>query len=273
MADLVSRALRKWHSDNALGAAAATAYYALFCVIPVLLVAINAVDAIFKSANLETRIAEGIRESLGPQSAGLVTSILGNTAAQIKSLPGAILGLSLALMGSIGLFGQVRRTLDRMWDAAPREGRGLKGFLFSTLPLFLMVMIFGLVLLFSAFASAAMTALLRYTSVIPAGVSGTLLLADSIISIAVGTVLFGITFWVLPDVRFRAKDILLGAFVTSALFTLGKACISIYVQMSDVASVYGAGGAVMVFLLFVYYAAQIFYFGAEFTYVQANKKK
>jgi len=185
---------------------------------------------------------------------------------------GTTIGVVVLLLGASGVFGELQATLDVIWGVEPKPGRGLWGTLKDRFVSFTMVLGVAFLLLVSLVVSAALSAAGHYfESSLPGGeVVWQLLNAG--ISLSTLTVLFALIFKVVPDAEIRWRDVWTGAAVTAALFTIGKFALGLYLGKSTVASSYGAAGSLVALSVWVYYAAQILFVGAEFTSVQARRR-
>lgn len=161
--------------------------------------------------------------------------------------------------------------LNTIWEVQPKPGRGLFGILRARFLSFAMVLGVGFLLLVSLIVSAALTAAISYFGHLLPGVDFLWQLVNFILSFAVPTVLFGLIYKVLPDVKIAWSDVWIGAAITSLLFSIGRYALGTYLGNSGFSSTYGAAGSVVIILVWVYYAAQILFFGAEFTQVYARR--
>jgi membrane protein len=174
------------------------------------------------------------------------------------------------LLGAAGVFGQLQDALNTIWGVKPKPGRGFWATIKDRFASFTMVLGVGFLLLVSLTLTTVLSALVKYVSGSIPALAAIGQVLDFIVSFAVITLLFALIFRVLPDVKIDWRDVWLGAALTSILFVVGKFAISVYLGRSGVASAYGAAGSLVVLLLWVYYAAQILFSGAEFTKVYAK---
>jgi membrane protein len=179
-------------------------------------------------------------------------------------------GLASMLFGATVVFAALQDTLNTIWKVPPREGAWVRGFVTKRLVSFAFVLLLGVMLFASVFSGAALTAVAsRFPAELPAP-QFLLQSTNFAVSMVLMTVMFAIIYKMLPDVLIRWSDVWVGAAVTSLLFTIGKTLIGLYLGYTGLGSAYGAAGSLVVFLLWVYYSAQIFLFGAEFTEVYAE---
>jgi len=190
-------------------------------------------------------------------------------------LAATFLGSVTLLFGALGVFGELQNSLNTIWEVKPKPAKGLldgvKRFVVRRLLSFTMVLGIGFLLLASLVLSAAISAFGEYVGNRWPLADFWLQLLNFVISFAVITLLFAMMFKFLPEIKIAWKDVWLGAAVTSALFSLGKFLIGLYLGRSEVGNTFGAAGSLAILLIWIYYSAQILFFGAEFTQVYANR--
>jgi membrane protein len=180
-----------------------------------------------------------------------------------------LIGVGTLLFGASGVFGQLQETLNRIWDVPPNKSSGIWNMVRSRFLSFAMVLVIGFLLLASLVLSAAIAGAGEYLSDMVPGLEAWLQTANTITSFVIVTVLFALIFKVLPDTSIAWRDVWVGALLTSLLFTIGKFAIGLYLGKSSLASGYGAAGSLVVLIVWVYYSAQIMFFGAELAHVYA----
>ena len=205
---------------------------------------------------------------LGAQGAEAVEAMLASASKPGAGQAATGIGLVLLLFGAMGLFGQLQDAMNTVWEVQPRPGRGLLGMLKDRLMSLSMVMGTIFLLLVSLVASATLAAVTGLMGDWAAGTIGHVI--DFVVSFAVVTGLFAMIYRYLPDAKVAWGDVWLGAALTSLLFGIGKLLIGLYIGHSRVASAYGAAGSLVVLLIWAYYSAQIFLYGAEFTKTYAT---
>jgi membrane protein len=225
-------------------------------------------------AQLQTLILEQVTSLVGVQSAGQIVEVVQEVARPNLSGPAAILGLVAVTFGATSAFVQLQRALNAVWGVAPDPRRGdVYTFMVKRAVSLLMILAVGVLILFLVTVSTLLSAFhqaLQYFAP-PALATGTLPLADAMVSLAVVTGLFTAVLRTVPDATIKWRDALAGGVFTGVLFTAGKTAIGYYLGRSDLASVYGAVGSLAVALLWVYYSAAILLLGAEFTRVWAGR--
>jgi membrane protein len=244
---------------------AALAFYTLFSLAPLLIVVIAVAGLVFGEDAVRGQIVSQFAGLMGADAAAAVQRILQRVANSRSSGLAGVLGILTLVFGATGAFVQLQSSLNRIWDVAPQPGHLLRTLLRKRLTSFGLILAIGFFLLVSLALSAAVTGLAGYLNrrlAIPAGV---LEAVDVILSFVAFSFFFAMIFRILPDAEISWRDVLLGAVVTSLLFSIGKSLIGLYLGRTAVASPYGAAGSIVVILLWVYYASAILLLGAEFT--------
>jgi membrane protein len=266
---LLKEAAHDWRADEAPRLGAALAYYTLFAIAPLLLIAIAVAGLAFGREAAEGRIVSEFAGVVGKSGAEAVTALIESSRKPATGIVATILGAGTLLLGASGAFVELKGALNRVWEVK-EPGGGLWGFVRDRVAAFALVLAVGFLLLASLVVSAALSAAGALVGSYVSHPVALLQIANNAISLIVITVLFALIFKVLPDTRIAWGDVWMGAAMTSALFTLGKFVIGFYLGRSGVTSGYGAAGSVVVLMVWVYYLAQVFYLGAEFTQAYAR---
>ena len=255
-----------WLEAQVFVHAAALAFFTVFSVAPVMIVAVTLVGFVLGESAAQGQIVDQLRAAIGDEAAAAVQTAVENSRIQHSGLLPALAGFGAILFGATTVFSQMHTSLNAIWGVAPRPTRSSVFIYLKTRLLSLaMVLGTGFVLLVSLTLSVFVRAVIAFAEDwLPVPVPVVLGL-DWIVSLAVITLLFGTIFRVLPDVVLRWRDVLLGAFVTALLFALGRALIAIYLSTTATASTYGAAGSLVLLLLWVNYSSLILLFGAAFT--------
>jgi membrane protein len=275
--ELIKETFNEWSKDGAQTMGAALAYYAVFSIAPMLIIAIGICAAIFGEKAAQGHVADELATTVGRTAAEMIQSMIKNTSREGRGPMATSVGLVTLLVGALGVFGQLEDSLNRIWKVQPLPGRGWLMMLKDRLLSFAMLLVVGFLLMVSLAASTALQFLQNFSSEfisvdnLPGGFS-VWKAANVVVSLVIITVLFAAIFKILPDVRLRWRDVGVGAIVTAVLFTIGKYVLGIYLGVATVASAYGAAGSLVVLLIWVYYSSQIVLFGAEFTRVYVLKK-
>ncbi len=273
---LLKQTVAEWQRDKASRLAAALAYYTIFALAPVLIIAIAVASFLFEQSTVQTRIIEQMQGLLGENAAGLIQEMLTSNAQREGGLWASVISVGLLIAGASGLFVQLQDALNTVWNVTPKKDAGIRKLVRDRILSFGMVLVIGFLLLVSLMLSAVLSAL---SGSVASSAIGDILtgwdvgwqLLNAAVSFGVITLLFGLIYKVLPDAKVAWGDVWIGAALTSLLFTIGKTLIGLYLGNSSAASAYGAAGSLVVLLLWIYYSAQILLFGAEFTQVYANR--
>ncbi|MDR3573328.1 MAG: YihY/virulence factor BrkB family protein [Anaerolineaceae bacterium] len=267
---LFVKPFQEWSEDNAPQLAAAIAYYTVFSITPVLVIALAVAGQFFNKDAVRSQLMAEISSFMGPETANFIGAILKNYAHTPVSLLASAINFVILLVGASGLFSQIQFALNKIWDVPPELQHRLMGTLKNRVISFLMVLVIGFLLLvflvISAVASFINTRMNGSTqsAVLPQAIN--LILLFSII-----TILFAIVFRIVPDKAITWTDVWLGAGLTALLFMIGRYAIGLYLLFSRSGSNFGAAGSLIVLLIWIYYSAQIFLLEAEFTQVYARK--
>lgn len=269
---LLRKTASAWMADRAMSMSAALAYYAVFSLAPLLIVAISIAGAIFGGEAARGAIKEQLEGSIGPEAARAVQEMIEGASQSGDSKMMALLGCGLLLVTASGVFKELKSALNIIWETEAPKGNGILYFLKDRGLSLAMVLVIGFLLLVSLLLSAALaasTTWLERVLVVPPVIW---LLLNFFVSLGVITVLFAMIFKILPDTHVRWRDVWTGALLTSALFSIGKVALALYLGQSGAATTYGAAGALVLILSWVYYSANILLFGAEFTKVFAKSR-
>ena len=258
-------ALSAWWDDDVPRLGASLAYYTLFAIAPVLLVATAIAGMVFGAEAVRGEIVGQLDQLIGGEGAGAVQRLLEGASQRRAGIVAGLVGSVAFIVAATGAFLELQAALNTIWRVKPKPGVNLKAFAIDRLRSFGLVVAVGFLLMVSLAVTAALAALGgwlagRFPS-IPSALGGITVL----VSLLVSTALFALLYRVLPDVHLRWRDVSMGAFVTAVLFTVGQQFIGLYLGQSSVASSYGAAGSIMILLLWVYYSCQILLLGAEFT--------
>jgi membrane protein len=267
---LLKETFSQWLADKPFQLAAALAYYTLFSIAPLLLIAIAIAGVVFGREVSEQQIVSTLQGLVGPEGAQAIQSMLQSAAKPDSGIVATVVGVVTLLIGASGVVGQLQDSLDTIWGVEPKPGRGLLGLIRGRIFSIGAVLGVGFLLLVSLLVSAALAALIHVLSGVSSGESVLWQVVDLLVSFGFTTLLFALIYKVLPDVEIRWHDVVIGAALTALLFTVGKYLMGLYLGSSGVTSAYGAAGSLVLVLLWVYYSSLIFFFGAEFTQVYAN---
>jgi membrane protein len=256
--------------DEALSRGAAIAFYTVTSIAPILLIVIAIAGLAFGREAAQGAITAQIGGLMGQQTAEVLQSAVASASGKSSGILATIIGIVTVVATASGVFGEMQSALNAFWKAKPQGGTVSRLVRARAASLGLVAAL-GFLLLVSLVVSAALTAFGNYlNSVLPFG-KVIVEALNTLVSLVLVSILFAAIYKVLPDLPIDWRDVIVGAIVTAVLFTIGKSLIGWYIGSSAVASSYGAAGALIILLLWVYYSAQIFLLGAEFTKVYANR--
>jgi len=269
---LFRAAALNWMKDYAQSMGAALAFYTIFSIAPLLLIVIAIAGFFFGQEAARGEIYGQLQGMLGTTGALAVQGLLESAGRRAESVPAAAVGLIVLFIGATSVFAELQDALDRIWRAPQRERHGglwalLRGRLLS----FGMILGIGFLLIVSLAFSAALKALSRWWDPQSHSWSTFSGITEPALNVLLVTAVFALIYKTMPRVRIAWRDVWVGAAVTALLFLLGKTLIGLYIGGSGITSAYGAAASLIVVLLWVYYSAQIFLFGAEFTWVYSHR--
>jgi membrane protein len=262
---VLSRSLSAWIDHRAGSKGAALAFYTLFSITPILILAIAGAGYFFGAEAAQGEIIAQIEGLVGRNGALAIQALLASARDPASGLTATVVASVLLLVGATSVFVELKGSLDELWGIEPPKGLAIVVFLRTQLRSFGLVLVLAFLLLVSLVLSAALAVLERYAGGIWSSSYEVLAVFSSIIAFGVIACLFAVIYKALPDAPLSWRDVWIGAAFTAGLFSLGKYAIGLYLGNSAVASSFGAAGSLIALLLWVYYSAQIFFLGAEFT--------
>lgn len=269
---LLKETVSEWNKDKASRLAAALAYYTVFSLSPLLIITIAIAGAVFGEEAVRGEIVGQIQGLVGKPGAEFIQAAIENASKpQAGGGFASLISIGVLLFGASGLFAQLQDALNTIWEVQPDPKQGVASFIRTRFLSFSMVLGIGFLLLVSLVISAGLTAVVSYIGNLLPAIASLLQVANFILGFVITTVLFGLIYKFLPDVKITWSDVLIGAAITSLLFAFGRYLLGLYLGNSSFGSTYGAAGSLVVILAWVYYAAQILFFGAEFTQVYARR--
>lgn len=270
---LLKEAFQAWNQDNAARLAAALAYYTVFSIAPLLILVIAIAGLVFDQASVRQQLMEQIQSLVGADGAEFLRTVLDNAnqPGQSSGWVASIISIGLLLIGATGVLAQLQTSLNIVWNVQTRPDLGIMGFLRKRLLSLGMILGIGFVLLVSLVISSVFTSFSNYFNTLMPGLDSLIQLVNFLASLGITILLFAMIFKFLPDVKISWGDVWLGGTVTALLFSLGRFLIGLYLGNSGFGSTYGAAGSVIVLLFWVFYSAQILFFGAELTQVYARR--
>jgi membrane protein len=270
---LFSESFSRWSDDDAQRMGAALAFYTILSMSPLVIFVVAIVAVVLSQASAQALLMEQVQSLIGTSGKDAVAMMLANGQQHSHGIVSSILGFATLLFGASGVFGELRSALNKIWKVKPRTGVSVGILVRERLFSFGMVVSVGFILLVSLVASTALAVMTKYFS-------GLLPLPpifwevlNFLTSFAGITALFALIFKYVPETKIAWRDVRMGAVFTALLFVLGKMLLALYLGRTSPGSPYGAAGSLVVVVIWVYYSAQIFYFGAELTRAYARSRQ
>ncbi len=271
-AELIKVAAVNWVDDYAQSMGAALAFYTMFSIAPLLLIVISVAGFFFGEEAARGEIFYQLQDLLGAPGAMAVQGLLESAGKPAENLVTAFFGLLFLYIGATSVFAELQDALNRIWKVPTKpQGSGLWRIIRTRLLSFGMILGIGFLLMVSLAFSAALAALTHWWNPRSSGWIGVAQTTEVVLSIVLVTLVFAMIYKAMPRARIAWKDVWIGAIVTSLLFIAGKFLIGTYIGKSGISTGFGAAASLVIVLLWVYYSAQIFLFGAEFTWAYAHK--
>ncbi|MCM4171719.1 YihY/virulence factor BrkB family protein [Arenibacter sp. TNZ] len=269
---LVVDTFKAWNADDPFRLSAVVAYYAILSLPGLLVIIINLVGSIWGIDIVQGELTAEISKALGQDAAESIQTMMIETQSGNRSRVASILGFGTLIFGATGVFYHLQLSLNQIWQIKPDPNSNLVKMLIDRARSFAFILVIGFLLLISFLVTAGISALNDYIrSVLPDFILYLAYILDFTVSIGIVTLLFALIFRYLPDTKIRWKTVWIGALITAILFVLGKFLLGLYFGEADPGSTYGAAGTVVLILLWVSYSCLILFFGAEFTWVYANR--
>ena len=269
---LLKEAASSWSGDHAQAMGASLSYYALFSIAPLLLIVIAVAGLVFGEDAVRGAVMGQLSDLMGENGAAAIAEMLNHANTPKSGGLAAALGLFLLLFGAAGVFGQLRAALDRIWRArVPAKGSGIWSWLRANLLSMGMVFAMAFLVAVSLVLSAVVSTLGKWWGAYLGGWTTVAHILDFVISFGMLTAIFALIYKFMPRAKVEWHDVWIGAAATALLFTIGKILIGLYLGKSSIGTSFGAFGSLAIFMVWVYYSAQIFLFGAEFTWVYAHE--
>ena len=269
-ASMLKQTAAQWSKDEAARLAASLALYTMLSIAPLLVIAISIAGMAFGVEAARGQISQQISSVVGAEAGKAIEALVANAQNPSSGILSSIIGTAVLLFGASGVFGELQSALNRIWEVKPKPGRGIIGVLRDRFLSFSMVMGVAFLLLVSLVVSAALAAMTSYfQSLIPLPVLWQAV--DVVVGLGLATVIFALTFKVVPDVKIRWRDVWVGGVATAVAFSIGRVALAWYVGRSSTVSPFGAAGSLVALVVWIYYSAQILFLGAEFAQVYAAR--
>ncbi len=263
-------AAASWSDDYAPSMGAALAYYTVFSIAPLTLIVISIAGLVFGHEAAQGALFAQLNQLMGKEAATAIQGLLTSVSKPNEGAIGTLVGVVVLIIGATTVFGELQDAMDRIWRAPARKETGLWGLLRTRFLSFGMILCIAFLLMVSLIAGTAVSALGKYWSPVFGDWEALAHAVTFVFGFVLTTVVFAMIYKLMPRVSVRWQDVWVGAAVTSLLFSIGRFLISLYIGKSGVASGFGAAGSLIVVFVWVYYSAQIFLMGAEFTWVYAR---
>jgi membrane protein len=268
---LVKHTATEWIDQGVSRMGAALAFYTLFAIAPLFIIVLAIAGLWFGEAAARRELFSQVSGLVGSEGGDAIQALISAANRPKTGAWATVIAVVTLFVGATGVFVQLQDALNSIWGVRRAPGRGLRNFIKDRLLSFALIVGIGFLLLVSLVLSAGLSALGKYMGgLLP--VQETLWQGiNFVVSFGVITLLFAMIFKLLPDVKIAWRDVWIGAMLTALLFNLGKFLLGLYLGRSSVTSAYGAAGSLVIVLLWVYYSAQILFFGAKFTQLYASQ--
>jgi membrane protein len=271
-ASLGKTTVYSWFDDRAPTMGAAIAFYTVFSLAPMLVIVIAVAGLVFGREAAEGALFGELAKVIGPDSAGAVQAMLRSASSTRSGIIATVVGVGTLIITATAVFSELQAALNVIWKVPATRNFGVWHLLKTRILSFSLILVIGFLLLMSLVISTGLTAISNYLDRALPSFLVILYFVHIVISFAFTTAFFGVIFKILPDHPVRWQDVWLSAAVTSILFSVGKHLISLYIGSSNMASAYGAAGALIIVFVWVYYSTQIFLLGGEFAKAYGDRQ-
>ena len=270
--ELAASTYSRWSLHHAPRLGAALAYYSLLSMAPLSILIVVICGFVFGRADAERDLVRQTAALVGPGGAATLKTLIDNAKRPEAGIFAATVALVTLLFGASGVFVELRDSLNTIWEVPEQSSHGFRGLIWQRLAAFGMVLALGLLLMLSLGLSATLAFIEKFATglvPLPAAITGEVL--NLLVSLLALSVLFALVFKFVPETPVAWGDVMIGGVATAALFMVGRSLLALYLSTSAVGSPYGAAGSLVALVVWVYYSAQIFFFGAVFTRVYAER--
>jgi membrane protein len=267
---LLKETFSAWNTHEAPRLGAALAFYTILSLSPLVIIVVALAGLIFSRSTAQAHILSQVQGMIGSEGAKAVAAMLANAQRPAAGVLGSVVGILSLLFGASGVFTELRSALNLIWEVKAEQTSGVLALLRERFFSFGMVLSIGFLLLVSLVVSTVLAAVGKFFGGLLPIPSAVLAVVNFLVSYIGVAVLFGLIFRFVPEAKVRWRNVWPGALMTAMFFTVGKTLIGLYLGKTGVGSPYGAAGSVIVVIVWVYYSAQIFFFGAEFTHAYAE---
>jgi membrane protein len=270
---LLKETVSEWQFNEVSLLASSLAYYTVFSLVPLLVIVIMIVGAIFGEAAAKEEIVTQLTELVGEEGAQLIATAIANMRADATGGTFQLLfNLGFLLFGATGVFAQIQDALDRIWEVKSEPRRHIFHFLRKRLLSFAMVLVIAFLLLVSFVGNTILTAFVEVLNNIAPGSGYVWQVISLVVSFGMTTLVFAMIYTILPDAEIAWRDTVVGAIITALLFLVGQFLFGLFLRQTNYGSAYGVAGSFVIVITWVFYAAQVLLLGAEFTKVYAKQR-
>jgi membrane protein len=268
---IIKEVFIEFSADNIIKYSASLAYYTVFSIAPLLIVITTSFGFLFGKEAMQGRVYEQLNELVGNQAAIQIQDIIKNIHLSRNSFFATVISLIILLIGATSIFGEIQDSINKIWGLRMKKHKVWWKLILTRLLSFFLILSIGIIMIVTLLLNAAVAAFGKFIGKFISNYSIYFIqITDSILSFVIVAFLFALIFKILPDAKIGWKDVLFGGFFTAIFFTIGKMGISFYVSVSNITSLYGAAGSIIILMVWVYYSSIILYLGAEFTKVYAK---
>lgn len=265
------KVILEFFDDNVLKYSASLSYYTVFSLAPMLIIIFAIFGKIFGRDATQGRVYSEIKDLVGSDAALQIQDIIKNIHLTKDTPVATFVSVVILLVGGTAIFGEIQDSLNKIWGLKIKTKKAWWKLIISRLLSFSLIISLGFVLMVSLLLNALVAVIGNHLHKLFAGIDKIIPVVDNLVTFIITAVVFGVIFKVLPDAKIKWKDVSVGAFITAILFTLGKIVIGWYLGKSNMATIYGAAGSVIIIMLWTYYSSLILYLGAECTKVYATQ--
>jgi membrane protein len=267
--NLLRRSFNQWSEHDAPRLGAALAFYAILSISPLVILSMAIISSVVDRSQAQAQLLNQVQTLVGPEGRGTVQTLLVAGQKRSSGFFAPIAGFAILLFGASGVFGELRSALNTIWETKSQNSLGVLGILRKRVFSIGMVFSVGFLLIISLLVSTALAALTTFLRRIMPLSHLLMTMIDFLISFLAIAVLFGLILKYVPEATIKWKEVRIGALFTALLFTIGKSLLGLYLGQAAPGFSFGAAGSLVVMVIWIYYSAQIFFFGAEFTHVYA----
>lgn len=268
---IIKEVFKEFSADNTLKYSASLAYYTVFSIAPLLIVITTSFGFLFGKEAMQGRVYEQLNNLVGSEAAIQIQDIIKNIHLSKNSFMATVVSLIILLIGATSIFGEIQDSINKIWGLRMKKHKVWWKLILTRLLSFSLILSIGIIMILTLLMNAAVAAFGKFIGKFINDYSIYFIqITDGILSFIIVAFLFALIFKILPDAKIEWKDVLFGGFITAIFFTIGKMGISFYVSVSNITSLYGAAGSIIILMVWVYYSSIILYLGAEFTKVYAK---